>query len=64
MTWAARLAWLLVGVILGAAVSYLNAKEIIVDPRMPTMCLWPRHNGEAMMVAIVDGKVRCWELNR
>jgi hypothetical protein len=36
----------------------------VIDPRMERACQWPKRHGQAMMVAVIDGKILCWEMGR
>jgi hypothetical protein len=57
---------------LGFVLGFLTAAGIVmsaqepevIDPRMEQACHWPKRHGQAMMVAVIDGKIHCWEMGR
>jgi len=52
------------GLIFSTVVHDWFERPVVADDRAVKMCQWPRHEGEAMSVIIVNGKTVCAELNR
>jgi hypothetical protein len=63
-----RTRWLAIGLLLGmfgfALIAHALAEPEVIDPRMEKACQWPKRHGQAMMVAVIDGKILCWEMGR
>jgi hypothetical protein len=55
---------LILGFLLCASVVVASAEPEVIDPRMEQACHWPKRHGQAMMVAVIDGKIHCWEMGR
>ena len=58
---------LIAGLAAGAVIGYafaLPAEKEVVPNRAHKLCRWPRAEGEALTAIIIEGKVRCYELNR
>ena len=53
------------GILIGAALAYglMQPATAVVDTRMEKACgNWPRYEGEHLAVAVVNGKVICWQM--
>jgi hypothetical protein len=55
---------LIAGFSMCASIVVASAEPEVIDPRMERACQWPKRHGQAMMVAVIDGKILCWEMGR
>ena len=65
--WRERLAVALiafsVGLPCGLVIAGALAETLVIDPRMEAACKHPTREGEATVMLVIDGRMRCYRYN-